>query len=92
MEALLIGLATAFNFLILKTKIEKSRYQDAIFDAIVLLLLSIMFGGTLGGMVIATIGSAIVSLSLLISPPKFLSNIETTSFVAEFKSKLPPKK
>ena len=73
MEALLIGIAAAFNFLIIKWKIEKQRYSDALLDAIILATLSIIFGGTLGGMVIATIGSAVVSISLFLSPPKLPS-------------------
>ena len=89
MEALLIGLAVAFNFLIIKVKIEKGRYQDAAFDAASLALLSIMFAGSMGGMIIATVGSAIISLSLLISPPKFLSKVDSSGFWQEFKSKLP---
>ena len=80
MEALLIGIAAAFNFLIIKSKLQRKRYEDALLDGAVLLTLSVIFGQTLGGMVIATIGSAIVSLAFMVSPPTFLSG-----FLAEFK-------
>jgi len=89
MEALIIGIATAFNFLIIKTKVEKKRYEDAAFDAFTLFALTVMFGGTLGGMIIATIGSFITSLWLLKYPPKFLRSFDTSSFINEFKERIP---
>ena len=87
MEALIIGIAAGFNFLIIKWKIEKGRYSDAVLDGFLLFLLAVMFGQTLGGMIIATIGSAMVSLALLANPPK-LPSIDS-DFIKEFKSKLP---
>lgn len=68
---LIMGLAAAFNILVIKWKIEHSRYADSALDGAVLLVFAFVFGGTLGGMVIATVGSAIVSLYLLAFPPKF---------------------
>ena len=84
MEALLIGLAAAFNFLVIKWKIEKGRYEDAVLDAILLAALSFLFGGTLGGMVIATIGSAVISISLFLKPPKIPFSI-SNGFLEELK-------
>ena len=69
MEILMIGVATAFNFLIIKWKLEKKRFADAAFDIGILIILSVIFGGTLGGMTIAMIASAIVSLYLIWKPP-----------------------
>lgn len=86
MEALLIGIAAAFNFLIIKWKIEKQRYSDALLDAIILATLSLIFSGTLGGMVIATIGSAVVSISLFFSPPKLLAI--SSSYISDFLEEL----
>ena len=71
MIALIMGLAAAFNVLIILKKIRLKRYEDAIIDAGILALLSWVFGGTLGGMMIATVASAVVSLSLLVTPPMF---------------------
>lgn len=70
MELLIIGIASAFNFLIVKWKLENSRYADVTYDVLVLLMLGYLFGGTLGGMTIAMISSAIVSAYLLVRPPK----------------------
>ena len=68
---LIMGLAAAFNIIIIKWKIENSRYADAALDGFILIIFTIVFGGTLGGMVIATVGAAIVSMYLLVFPPKF---------------------
>jgi len=69
-----IGLAAAFNFLIILKKIRMERYEDAMMDFGGLVILSYIFGGTLGGMMIATIASAVISFSLLMTPPLFTSN------------------
>ena len=61
---LIIGFATAFNILVIKFKIERKRYADGIFDAICLMLLAGVFAGTLGGLIIGTIASAVISVSL----------------------------
>ena len=71
MEYLLIGIATAFNVLVIQWKLERKRYADGIFDALLLILLSGVMGGSLGGLIIGTIASAIISISLFINPPKF---------------------
>ena len=83
MEALIIGVAAGFNFLIIKWKLQKERYEDAAVDIAILACLSLLFGGTLGGMIIATIGSAMVSLAFIVSPPTFI-----TGFLAEFKRRV----
>ena len=75
MEFLIIGLATAFNVLVIKIKLERLRYEDAAFDAILLILLSLVFGGTYAGMVVATISSAIISVYFMASPPKFFRKL-----------------
>ena len=74
MEYLLIGIATAFNVLVIQWKLERKRYADGIFDALLLILLSSIMGGSLGGLIIGTIASAVISMSLFIHPPKFTSN------------------
>jgi len=66
---LILGLVTAFNFLILKYKIERSRYIDALYDLVAILILSSIFAGTLGGMIIAMTASLVISLYLLKFPP-----------------------
>lgn len=76
MEFLIIGIATAFNILIIKIKVEKRRYEDALFDGAILIALSMVFGGTYGGMVVATITSAIISVYFMASPPLFFSRLK----------------
>lgn len=83
MIALIMGLAAAFNVLIILKKIRLKRYEDAFLDAGILALLSWVFGGTLGGMMIATVASAVVSLSLLVTPPMFSNNEDDEEIEAE---------
>lgn len=67
---LVIGIATAFNFLILKWKFEHGRFADAFLDITTLTILSFLFSGSYGGLVVATVASAFISLYLLAFPPK----------------------
>lgn len=73
MEFIIIGLAVAFNIIIIKTKIEKNRNEDAFFDALCLTGITIVFSGSFGGLVVGTIASAFISLYLLASPPTFFT-------------------
>jgi len=72
--AIIMGLAAAFNILVIFKKIELKRYQDATFDSAFLVLLTLVFGGSLGGMMVATVASAVISLYFLFNEPKFLSS------------------
>ena len=69
MQILIIAIATASNIIIIKWKFEHDRYADAMLDAGILVLLAIVFGGSIAGLQIATVTSAIISLYLLMSPP-----------------------
>ena len=75
MELLMMAVATVLNFIFIKHKLEKERYADVLFDVAVLALLSALFAGTMGGMVIAMIASALMSIYLYFFPPRFLSNM-----------------
>ena len=75
MEYLIIAVATFFNFIILKWKFEHERYADLAFDIATLVCISWLFAGTLGGMIVGMIASALISLYLLAFPPKFLQSI-----------------
>jgi len=71
MEMMLImGAAVAFNIIIIKWKFDSGRTSDAILDTLVLVIVGFVFMGTISGLMVGTIASAIVSLYLLISPPK----------------------
>ena len=78
MELMLIGCAIAFNLLVIKFKLERARYEDAFFDAAVLVGLSLLMQGSYSGLVAATIGSAVVSIFLYFSPPTFLNGIKAS--------------
>jgi len=66
MIALIIGLVTAFNLLILLVKFKAARYGDLAIDVLSLIVLSVMFGNTILGMLIAMVASFSISLYLLI--------------------------
>lgn len=67
---LVIGIAVAFNFLVIKAKFEHNRYSDAALDLILLVIISFLFAGSFGGLVVATVASAIISVYLYFYPPK----------------------
>ena len=73
MEFAIIGIAVAFNFLVIKYKLEKKRFADAALDIILLTVVSFLFAGSFGGLVVATVASAIISIVLFIFPPKLPS-------------------
>ena len=75
--------------MIIKWKLEKSRYEDAILDGFILILLASVFANSLGGLVIATITSFMVSIYLLASPPKFTTSLKTKYFITEFRKRMP---
>ena len=75
MEFILVGMATAFNMLIIKWKLEKERYEDAILDGTILFTLAFTFQGSYGGLVVATIASAVISLYFIAFPPKFAQGL-----------------
>ena len=82
MELIIIGLVTAANFLILKIKAEQNRWADLIFDIAVLVILSFLFAGTLGGLTIAMVGSFTVSTYLYFYPPN-IKKIFSLFFLTE---------
>lgn len=71
MELLIMGIATAFDFLILKWKFEHRRYADFSLDLFLLLVIIELFHGSLSGMVIGMIAQVIISFYLLIFPPRW---------------------
>ena len=77
---LMFGFATMMNLAILKWKLEQDRYTDAALDFSILVLLAWLFSGTMTGLAIATIASAIISLYLMISPPdKLIAKLKAKS-------------
>lgn len=72
MEAAVIGIATAFNFIVIIFKFKRLRYEDACFDLGIFAIITWMFAGTISGMSVGMVASAIVSIWLWFDPPKFL--------------------
>ena len=70
MEYLIIGVAVFFNIAIIKWKYDRRRYADAGLDAALMWGVMFLFSGSYGALVIGTVASALVSIYLLISPPK----------------------
>jgi len=67
----LIGLAISFNIIVIMWKFRKGRTADAITDASLLALITVVFSGTFGALVVGTIASAVISIYLFISPPRW---------------------
>jgi len=76
MEYLIIGVVTFFNLAILLRKYQHQRYTDMALDVLALIALSKVFGGTLGGMMIAMISSMLFSLYLLLAIKR--PNVQTS--------------
>jgi len=97
MEFLVIGLVSAFNMLIIKFKFDKQRYEDAIFDTLLMILLAYLFSGTYSGMVVAMVASLVISIIFFLSPPRFTGTwiqflkSQWKEFDAEFSDKKPKK-
>lgn len=77
MEFLIVGIAVAFNLLILIWKYQNGRPVDATVDATLLGLVTVVFSGSYGALVVGTVASAIVSIFLLIRPIQFRRSRET---------------
>lgn len=71
MYLLIVGIAVAFNLLVIKFKYDRQRYADALLDLTLLALIAVFFSGSFNALVTGTIASAIISVVLLFSPTKF---------------------
>ena len=68
MTELLMGLALAFNILVIIWKWKHRGFFDGTADAILLGLVMFIAGSSLTGMLVGTIASAVVSGYLLVDP------------------------
>lgn len=78
MEFIIIGIVTAINFLFIKKKFDLKRYEDAIFDLLLLVAILFIFSGSYGALVVGMVASLIISISFYASPPQFISPLITT--------------
>ena len=66
----IMGISLGINIIVILYKWRKQRYLDATIDGSILALIGFIFQGTISGLMIGTIGSSVVSIYLLIFPPK----------------------
>ncbi len=69
MEYLIIGLAVAFNLIVVIWKFTHKRIFDGLIDATLLVAVATVFSGGLGTLIIGTVGSAVTSIYLLLVNP-----------------------
>lgn len=62
------GIAVFFNFIVLRYKFEHNKTADGVLDATVFIAIVYVTSGTMNGMVIGMIGSALFSLYGLWKP------------------------
>lgn len=74
---LLIGLAVAFNFIVIIRKYRLHRYFDATLDMVILAVICVLFSGTFSALVTGTIASMFVSMYLYFNP------VTINSFIKE---------
>lgn len=91
--ALALGFAVLFNFVILRIKWNRGLYSDIGVDILMLVILNTVFGGSILGVVSATMGSTLISLYLIKFPIKLFSDELTEEISSSFsKTKSKPKK
>jgi len=73
MEFLILGIVVASNILIIKIKFDKKRYEDGIFDSIILAVITTLSSGSFPALMVGAIASFFVSMFFLASPPTFFS-------------------
>jgi hypothetical protein len=78
MEFVLIGLVTAINVLFIKKKFDLKRYEDGIFDLVLLVTITIVFSGSYGALVVGMVASLIISIAFYANPPNFIGPLVTT--------------
>jgi hypothetical protein len=78
MEFLLIGLAVAANIIFILFKYERKRYPDATLDFFLLIVVTIIFSGSYGALVVGTIASLVISIYLYANPPNLPKLPEST--------------
>jgi len=67
---IVMGLFMGFNLMVIKYKLENNRVQDAMLDLTLLIVLGWLLSDTITGLAMGTVASTVISMYLLISPPK----------------------
>lgn len=69
-------LATAFNLIILITKFKRKRYEDALLDTFLLVLVFMVLKGSELMLLIGIFSSLCISIYLWFSPPNFIRKVK----------------
>lgn len=85
MEFLILGLVVAVNFIIVKMKLDRKRWEDALFDVVILLIIMALFSGSYAGLIVGSVASLFISIYFFASPPKFFSG--ENGFLSKFISR-----
>jgi len=67
----IMGLAVAFNILIVLWKLTHKRILDGFVDGALLVVVAMIFSASLGALMMGTVGSFIVSVYLYFCPIRF---------------------
>lgn len=70
MEFLIIGIVVAANIVFVFFKFDKGRAPEAVMDLFLLIVVTIVFSGSYGALVVGTIASLLISIYLYAKPPK----------------------
>lgn len=68
---IIMGVMTFFDLMIIKWKFENSRFADAIFDVSSFMIILTFFHGSIILILVGMVAQFLVSIYLLIKPPKF---------------------
>jgi hypothetical protein len=68
MDLLIVGLAVAFNLIIVLRKAQAGQYLNALVDGALLGLVAVFFSVSTAALIIGTIGSLLVSIYLSFFP------------------------
>lgn len=73
MEYLILGTVVAINFIVIKIKAARKRYEDVVFDVSIFAIIMALFAGSFAGLIVGSIASMIMSLYFFASPPTFFT-------------------
>ena len=71
MLLLVMGLCTAFNFIVIFKKWQMKRYCDFLFDMATMVIICILFSGTFSALAVGMVASMAVSIYLYFKPLTF---------------------
>lgn len=94
MELFIIGFIVAANIIFILIKLGKERYTDASLDATLLVIITIVFGGSYASLVVGTVASLVISIYLYANPPDISrlkpagkQDLDLGEFISELQSR-----